>query len=93
MLRSENTKVNYIALKSLNNSVGVLGQNRLFLTLKYDIRNIEQDCHLPLLNSDNTDLMTRVQQIKELISAREGTIRIEVFGYDINQALEFLCTY
>ena len=94
MLNSKNSKISYIAHKSTTNSYGVLGQNRIFLMRKYDLYSLETVTNLPpaCLETDEI-LLSRVSQIKELLSARDGHSSIDVLNGEIVPAINYLCTY
>ena len=97
MLGSKNDKISYIAKKSVQNAIGVLGQNRIFLALKYNVRDICEIKNLPASccgrDAADSELISRVQQIKELLSAREGHCTIDVLDGETDFILEYLCTY
>ena len=86
--------LSFIAMKALRNTVGVFGQNRAFLSAKY--QNGHQICDLlvPTRLAIGSEDEPNVEQIRELICAKDGSNIIENFHVDdINLVLDDMSTY
>ena len=53
MMISENRKVSYIANRSLSNTIGCLGKNRVYIRNKFDCDTV--NCKLPVESIQNND--------------------------------------
>ena len=73
MLSSRNPAVSFIATKALHNTVGILGRNRAFISVKYQDGRLILDFLVPLQHTLGSGDAPRVEQIREL--TREGWIR------------------
>ena len=78
MLSSENEKVSYIARRSLENSIGCLGKNRIHIRSKFDLININDMSWIPKEPINSIDY-ARSQVIKELLDVKEGNSHISFF--------------
>ena len=92
MLTSSNPSISFLATRASTNSVGVIGRNRVFLALKYGTVNGR---FLVTPRSDSSpDVAPRVEQLRELLRARDGLVTIgNLEPDDISIAIEFLATY
>ena len=93
MLSSHNPAISFIATKALHNTVGILGQNHAFLTIKYQDDGLIRDFLVPQRTLGSGDA-PRVEQICELIRARDGSGVIENFQLEeIILVLDYVSTY
>ena len=93
MLSSRNPAVSFIATKALHNTVGILGRNRAFLTVKYQNGRLIRDFLVPQRTLGSGDA-PRVEQIRELIRARDGSGVIENYQLEeIILVLDYVSTY
>ena len=91
MLKSENEKISYIGVRSLDNTIGCLGTNRIYIRNKFDRNPLY--CKLPIDCIQNND-RERIQMIKELIDVKEGNSYIPLFhNNDLETTFNYLCTY
>ena len=80
MLSIRNPAVSFIVTKAFHNTVGILGRNRAFLSVKYQDGRLIRDF--------------LVEQIRELIRARDGSGVIENFQVEeIILVLDYVSTY
>ena len=94
MLSSRNPAVSFIATKALHNTVGILGRNRAFLTVKYQDGRLIRDFLVPLQRTLGSGDAPRVEQIRELIRTRDGSGVIENFQLEeIILVLDYVSTY
>ena len=94
MLSSRNPAVSFIATKALHNTGGILGQNRAFLTVKYQDGRLIRDFLVPLQRTLGSGDAPRVEQIRELIRARDGSGVIENYQLEeIILVLDYVSTY
>ena len=94
MLSSHNPAVSFIATKALHNTVGILGRNRAFLTVKYQDGRLIRDFLVPLQRTLGSGDAPRVEQIRELIRAKDGSGVIENFQLEeIILVLDYVSTY
>ena len=93
MLSSRNPAVSFIATKALHNTFGILGRNRAFLTVKYQDGRLIRDFLVPQRTLGSRDA-PRVEQIRELIHARDGSGVIENYQLEeIILVLDYVSTY
>ena len=78
MLSSDNEKVSYIARRSLDNSIGCLGKNRIHIRSKFDLVNINDMSRIPKEPINSNDY-ARSQMIKELLDVKEENSHISFF--------------
>ena len=94
MLSSRNPAVSFIATKALHNTVGILGRNRAFLTIKYQDGRLIRDLLIPLQRTLGSGDAPRVEQIRELIRERDGSGVIENFQLEeVILVLDYVSTY
>ena len=79
MLSSHNPAVSFIATKAVYNTIGILGRNRAFLSVKYQDGRLIRDFVVPLQRTRGSEDAPRVEQIRELIRARDRSGVIENF--------------
>ena len=91
MLTSENEKISYIAKRSLDNAIGCLGKNRIYIRNKFDRNPLY--CKLPIDCIQNND-HERIQMIKESIDVKEGKSYVP-FSHinDLETTFDYLFTY
>ena len=93
MLSSENEKVSYIARRSIENSIGCLGKNKIHIRSKFDLVNINDMSRIPKEPINSNDY-ARSQMIKELLDVKEGNSHISLFhNEDLQDTLNYFCTY
>ena len=93
-LSSRNPAVSFIATKALHNTVCILGRNRAFLTVKYQDGRLIRDFLVPLQRTLGSGDAPRVEQIRELIRARDGSGVIENYQLEeIILVLDYVSTY
>lgn len=93
IMRSTNAKVCYIGLRSLTNTIGCLGQNRVLLRNKYNIVTITESTHIPKEDID-LYIRERLNIIKEILLIRDGESDIPHFEFgELNDIMEYVCTY
>ena len=94
MLSNRNPAVSFVASKALHNTVGILGRNRAFLTVKYQDGRLIRDFLVPLQRTLGSGDAPRVEQIRELIRARDGSGVIENFQLEeIILVIDYVSTY
>ena len=94
MLSSRNPAVSFIATKALHNTIGILGRNRAFLTVKYQDGRLIRDFLVPLQRTLGSEDAPRVEQIHELIRARDGSGVVDNFQFEeIILVLDYMSTY
>ena len=94
MLSSRNPVISFIATKAPYNTVGILGRNCAFLTVKYQDGRLIWDFLVPLQRTLGSRDAPRVEQIRELIRARVGSGVIENFQLEeIILVLDYVSTY
>ena len=93
MKMSENPVVNFVFERGVQSAIGILGRNHIYLCQLYGKLTFTKVTRSK--QSNITDEVTaRVSQIRELLLARDGRGQIEhMDSNDINDALEFVCTY
>ena len=93
MLSSRNPVVSFIASKALHNTVGILGRNRAFLSVKYQDGRLIRDFLVPQRTLGSGDA-PRVEQIRKLIRARDGSGVVDNFQLEeIILVLDYVSTY
>ena len=91
MLTSENEKISYIGKRSLDNVIGCIGKNRIYIPNKFDRNTLH--CKLPIDCIQNND-RERIQMIKELIDVKEGNSYVPfIHNNDLETTVDYLCTY
>ena len=81
---SENVSVQYVINRAHTNTVGPLGKNILYLKTH---SKADRDRSVPLESS-------RIDQIRELIRARDGLDQLSVLNREeIQVILDYVCTY
>ena len=94
MLSSRNPVVSFIASKALHNTVGILGRNRAFLSVKYQDGRLIRDFLVPLQRTLGSGDAPRVEQIRKLIRARDGSGVVDNFQLEeIILVLDYVSTY
>ena len=94
MLSSHNPAVSFIATKALHNTVGILGRNRAFLSVKYQDGRLIRDFLVPLQRTLGSGDAPRMGQIRELVRARDGSGVIENFQVEeIILVLDYVSIY
>ena len=71
MLSSRNTAVSFITTKAPHNTIGILGRNRAFFSVKYQHGRLIRDFLAPLLRTLGSGDALRVEQIRDLIRMRD----------------------
>ena len=94
MKMSKNQVIQFIFERGIQSSIGIVGRNHIYLRLLYGYQTYAKWNRLVNFKSDTSDLNCRVSQIWDLIDARDGRGQIEhMNSTDINNLLEFVCTY
>ena len=94
MVSSHNAAVSFIATKALHNTVGIFSRNRTFLSVKYKDGRLIWDLLVPVQHALGFGDEHRVEQIRELIRAKDGSGVIEnVRVEDITLLLDYVSTY
>ena len=94
LLSSRNPVVSFIATKALHNTVGILGRNRAFLAVKYLNGRLTRDFLVPLQRTLGSGDAPRVEQIRDLIRARDGSGVVDNFQLEeIILVLDYVSTY
>ena len=84
MRKSKNESVEYIIKRAHTNTIGPLGKNIVYLNV---FSSVDRDSPVSISSS-------RIDQIRELIRARDGLDQLNVLNRDeINDILNYLCTF
>ena len=84
MKNSENIGVQYIINRAHTNTVGPLGKNILYLKM-YSVADRDRSVAIE---------SSRIDQIRELIRARDGLDQLSVLNSEeIQDILDYVCTY
>ena len=93
MLSSRNPGISLIATKALYNTVGILGRNHAFLSVKYQDGRLIRDFLVPFQRTLGSGDAPRVEEIRELVRARDGSGVIENFQVEkIILVLDYVST-
>ena len=93
MLSSENEKASCIARRSLGNSIGRLGKNRIHIQSKVDLVNINDMSRIPKQPINSNDY-ARIQMVKEILDVKIGNSYILIFhNEDLQDTLDYFYTY
>ena len=91
MLTSENEKISYIGKRSLDNAIGCLGKNRVYIRNKFDRNPLYSQLPTDWIQNDDRG---RIQMIKELIAVKEGNSYVPFFhNNDLETTFDYVCTY
>ena len=91
MSASNNPAICFLATRAALSAVGVLGHNRVYLANKYQCGRLSKGLMVPPWCRASSDEAPRVEQIRELVRARDGLAPIDIFEpEDITLVLEFI---
>ena len=94
MSASNNPAICFLALRAALSAVGVLGRNRVYLANKYQCSRLSKGLLVPPWHGAISDEAPRVEQIRDLVRARDGLVPIDILEpEDIALVLEFITTY
>ena len=94
MKMSKNQIIQFIFERGIQSSIGIIGRNHIYLRLLYGYQTYVKWNRLVNNNTNMLGIECRVSQIWDLIDVRDGRGQIEhMTSTDINNLLEFLCTY
>ena len=94
MSASNNPAIRFLATRAALAAVGVLGRNRVYLANKYQCGRLSKGLLVPPWYGAVSDEAPRVEQIRELVRARDGLAPIDILEpEDIALVLEFITTY
>ena len=91
MINSSNDAINFIASKAVNNAIGHLGQNVIYLRLQYG--SLRDGAFRISPSAPDPDVTQCAQQISELLEVRDGSSRLQgMHMHEILQLIDYLCT-
>ena len=94
MLHSKNINAKYLACLALVNTRGNLGKNRVYISLKYGIREFSKTAHHCMVSEQNEEVNQRVSVIKELLSVRDNSSFLPMFqNYETSTMIDHMCVY
>ena len=93
MKMSKNKMINFVFERGSRSAIGVLGRNHVYLCHLYGKQSYLAAARLEIPPLTD-EVAARVSQIRELLEVRDGRGHVEhMDSGDINNALEFMCTY
>ena len=94
MSASNNPAICFLATRAALSAIGVLGRNRVYLAYKYQCGRLSKGLLVPPWCGVISDEAPRVEQIRELVRARDELAPIDILEpEDIALVLEFITTY
>ena len=88
------TTLRFAVSRAALSAVGVLGRNRVYLANKYQYGRLNKGLLVPPWCGAVSDEAPRVEQIRELVRARDGLAPIDILEHEnIPLVLEFITTY
>ena len=94
MSACNNPAICFLATRAALSAIGVLGHNRIYLANKYQCSRLRKGLLVPPWCGAVSDEAPRVEQIRELVRARDGLAPIDILEpEDIALVLEFITTY